>query len=126
MAWYSWLTGGSDTAEKVVDGAVSGLDMLFYTDEEKSIASMKILDWKLAYANATKGQSISRRIIATIVSLLWALLIIAAAIAGYFATGEGSYSNYLLGLLKEVSNPFMIIIGFYFLAHVVGNMGKKE
>lgn len=123
MGWLGWLTGESKTAEKVVDGVSSGLDMMFYTDEEKAIANGKILDWKLKYATASAGQSISRRVIATIVSSLWGLIVLAAAVAGYFATGKDSYANYLMELLgSTVNTPFMIIIGFYFAAHVVGKL----
>lgn len=126
MSWFGWLTGGSDTAEKVVDGVSSGLDMMFYTDEEKAIANGKILDWKLKYATATAGQSISRRIIATIVSGLWGLIVLSASISGYFDNGKDSWSAYLMELLNStVNTPFMIIIGFYFAAHVVGKLGQK-
>ena len=46
MGLLSFLTGKSETAEKVVDGAISGIDAAFYTKEEKAQAHQKVLDWK--------------------------------------------------------------------------------
>ena len=126
MSFFSFLTGGSKVAEKVVDGVSSGMDMAFYTDEEKSIASQKILDWKLDYAKATASQSISRRIISCVVSALWALLIIVAVVFGLILGKEAASVQFLIEILKDIVNPpFMIILGFYFLAHVVGK-GKGQ
>ena len=125
MSILGWMTGGSKTAEKVVDGVSSGLDMMFYTDEEKSIASQKVLDWKLDYAKASANQSISRRVITCVISALWALIIVVAVVYGLLAGKDAEGTKYLLQILKDVVNPpFMIVVGFYFLAHVVGNARK--
>ena len=122
MGIFSWITGGSDTAEKVVDNVSSGLDMMFYTDEEKSIASQKILDWKLKYASASANQSISRRVITITIAALWAMIIIVAVVYGLLAGKDAEGTKFLLEMLEKVVNPpFMIVVGFYFLAHVVGN-----
>lgn len=121
MGFFSFLTGGSKTAEKVIDGVSSGIDMAFFTDEEKSIASRAVLDWKLEYAKATAGQSISRRVIAFIVSGLWAFLIIISVVAGLINGKDSESVKFLFEIMKDIVNPpFMIILGFYFLAHVVG------
>lgn len=125
MSFFSFLTGGSKTAEKVIDGVSSGIDMVFFTDEEKSIASKKVLDWKLEYAKATAGQSIARRVIAFIVSGLWAFLIIISVVAGLISGKDSESVKFLFEIMKDIVNPpFMIILGFYFLAHVVGNARK--
>ncbi len=120
MSLFSWLTGGGDTANKVIETASSGLDMMFYTDEEKSIASQKILDFKLAWLKATSGQNLARRAIAFGVVGLWILLVLTACIVRIWST-DGS--DFLFKVLKDiVSVPFMIIIGFYFAAHVLGKL----
>ena len=36
---WSWLFGNSESSNKVVDGVVSGIDSMFFTDQEKSVAS---------------------------------------------------------------------------------------
>ena len=125
MGFLSFLTGGSDVAEKVVDGVSSGLDVMFYTDEEKSQANQKILDWKLAYAKATAAMSISRRIIVCGVCFVWIVLVLLLIIVASFAGNDSQMFKDLFDIMKDVVNPpFMIIVAFYFLAHVVGNARK--
>ena len=116
---FGWLLGNSKAADKAVDGIYNGLDMAIYTDEEKAIANNKILDFKIEYAKATQGQSISRRVIAFGVTFMWVLvglLSLAANGAGFTA-----FSEYAMRFLVDVvMQPFSIIVAFYFLAHVVG------
>ena len=117
------LTPGS--TEKVIDGAVNGIDKLFFTDEEKSDASAKILDWKLKYLDATKPQQVSRRFIAIVITLLWAVLVVAMLVAK--ALGADSYAEYAVTVMKDiVALPFSIILGFYFLAHLTRNIGASK
>ena len=114
---FGWLTGNSKSA----DNAMKAVDALVYTDEEKAVANQKILDFKIEYAKHTQNQSIARRVIAFIVSGLWGALIMIAVIAGYFDRSEGSYSEFVGQIVITNINPvFMIIIGFYFAAHMVG------
>ncbi len=116
----SWLFGNSKSADKAVDTIADGLDNAFFTDQEKTNAGLKILDFKIRYAEATQNQSIARRVIAFIVSSLWALLVMVAVVTGFFNDGEGSFSSFVFSVLDQVVNPpFMIVIGFYFAAHVV-------
>ena len=126
MGWLSFLTGESKTAEKVVDGAISGIDAMFFTEEEKSIANQKILDWKLNYAKATQGMSISRRIITFSVSFVWLLLVLILVVIGLVSGGESEGVKFMYKVMTDVvMQPFSIIVGFYFLAHVVGNARGK-
>lgn len=118
MGWFDWITGGGKTAEKVVDGVSSGLDAMFFTDEEKSQANQKILDWKLKYFEATKSSNVTRRVIALMIVGLWVVLVVGMVISHGF--GAVAYAEYLFKTLTDiVMQPFSIIIGFYFLAHVV-------
>lgn len=125
MSLFSWLTGGGDTAGKVIDTVSNGLDMMFFTEEEKSQASLKVLDFRIRYAEATQKQSISRRIIATAVTAAWLLIIFIACVAGYFDVSDGSYSEFLFNVLKDnINTPFEIILAFYFLAHIASKFKK--
>jgi len=120
---WGWLLGNNKAVEKVADAVISTGDALFFTDEEKSVASQKILDWKIAYAKATQGQSISRRIIAIGVTFMWVLVGLLALTAKFF--GVDAFAIYAMGFLKDVvMQPFSIIVGFYFLAHVVSGFKK--
>ena len=126
MSFWSFLTGGSRTAEKVVDGVTSGVDAMFFTEEEKSVANQKILDWKLEYAKATAGMSISRRVIAVSVTGMWMMLVVLMVIFGIAFGGNHFTVLFLFDIMKDIVGvPFSIILGFYFLAHVVGK-GKGQ
>mgnify|MGYP000035117973 CR=1 FL=1 len=124
---FSWLFGNSTSSDKAVGAISDRLDNAFYTDQEKAAASQKIFDLKIEYAKHTQNQSIARRVIAFIVSGLWGFIVLCAAIGGYFDNTKDSWAAYLMTLLDStVNQPFMIILGFYFLAHVVGKIGKPS
>ncbi len=112
-----------DSAANAADAAVSGIDMLVFTEEEKSLSAQKLLDWKLEYQKATSPQNLSRRYIAVIVTLMWALLLI-LMVAMKILGGDTS-AKFLFDTLRDiVMQPFSIIIGFYFLSHITGKFGK--
>lgn len=125
MSLFSWLTGNSKAAETAVDGVVNGIDAMIFTDEERSQANMKALELKIEFARATAGMSISRRIIVVVVAGAWLFLVLLLAALGLWLGKEAEGVKYLFELLRDVVNePFMIIVGFYFLAQVVGNARK--
>ena len=120
MSLFSWVTGGSDTASKVIDAVVKTGDALVFTDEEKSVANQKTLDWVLQYMNATNAQNVARRMIALVVVVTWMIILLMACVAGYFDRGENSYAMWLFEVMKEIiANPYNIIIGFYFLTGTI-------
>lgn len=118
MGLFDWLTGGGKTADKVIDKVSSGIDYAFYTDQEKAEDGKKRLDWILEYMKATAPQNVSRRFIAVVVTLLWALLILLAV--GLHLADLAAKAEFVFKTLKEqVQNPFLTILGFYFLKQVV-------
>ena len=120
MGLFSWITGGGETADKVVDGITNGLDAMFFTDEEKSVASQKVLDFKLKWIQATSGQNLARRYISLAIVALWTFLIVLAVFLKLIGSED---SKFVFDTLRDVVNaPFMIVIGFYFAAHVVRGM----
>ncbi len=119
------IFGSSKNTETIVDGAVSGLDKMFFTKEEKAEANIQLGDWYLKYLSATQPQNLARRLIAMIIVLLWALLIVSGVTIYKFDPG---YSMFIFDILANVvMNPFLMIMGFYFLAHTVRTYqnGKK-
>ena len=111
------IFGSSKNTETVVNGAVSGIDKLFYTKEEKAENAVKMSEWFLRYLEATQPQNLARRFIALIIVCLWALLIL-AGVALYKL--DQAYSRFIFEVLRDiVMNPFLIVMGFYFAAHVV-------
>lgn len=122
--WGS-IFGSSKNTETVVNGAVNGIDKLFFTAEEKSEASAKAGEWFLKYLEATQPQNLARRLIAIMIVALWSLLIVAGVALYKF---DAAYSQFIFDILADVvMNPFLMVMGFYFAAHVLRSwQGKKE
>lgn len=127
MGFLASLFGNSEVVETAAKGLYNGIDQAFFTDEEKSTANQKVLDWTLKYMAATNPQNVARRFIALVVVGLWAALVVAGVIAQ--TLGSQEIAAFIFDTLKNnVNTPFGIIIGFYFLAHVVRNsaLGQKS
>lgn len=117
MSILKRIFGDKDIANQVVTGAVAGVDKIFFTQEEKAEANQKLSEWYLKYLEATQPQNLARRFIAMIVVVLWAGLIITGVVAQKF---NADYAKYVFEVLAEiVMNPFLMIMGFYFLTHAV-------
>jgi uncharacterized membrane protein YgcG len=111
------IFGNNDHATKVIDGASKGLDKIFFTKEEKADANSKLAEWYLKYLSATQPQNLARRVIAFLIVGLWVLLVLFGVAIRWWNI---AYSDYVFKVLTEVvMNPFMMIMGFYFLAHMV-------
>jgi hypothetical protein len=117
MGLLDKLFGSEKQLDKLTTGAVSGLDKMFFTKEEKAEANQKLSEWYLKYLGATQPQNLARRLIAMVVVALWALLILLGVLL--FRLDPG-WSAFVFSTLDNiVNNPFMIIVGFYFLTHAV-------
>lgn len=114
---FGAIFGTAKNTETIVDGAVAGLDKMWFTDEEKSEASAKVAEWYLRYLAATQPQNLARRLIALVIVFLWALLIV---IGTAVFKVDPAYSEFIFRVLADVvMNPFLTIMGFYFAAHIV-------
>jgi len=120
-----FFTGGSNTADSVIDGVKRAGDMLVFTPEEKSITNQKGMDLFIKYQEATLPQNVSRRAIAIVVVVLWAfivLLTVFVTLIGMIGEFENfaSAGTYLYAFLKDVINiPFSLIVGFYLLKRML-------
>lgn len=125
MGILASVFGSKKNTETIVDGAVGGLDKMFFTKEEKSEANQKLSEWYLKYLASTQPQNLARRLIALVIVGVWAFLVIAGVVVKYFSD---SYAEYIFNVLVDVvMNPFLVVIGFYFLTHTVRayQNGKK-
>jgi len=120
-----FFTGGSKTADSVIDGVKRAGDMLVFTDEEKSLTNQKGMELFIKYQEATLPQNVTRRMIAIVVVVLWASIVLLTMIMaligllGDFASFKAA-GEYLFKFLTDVVNmPFSIIVGFYFLKRIV-------
>ena len=125
---FAAIFGSSKNTETIVDGAVAGLDKMFFTAEERSEASERVAEWYLKYLAATQPQNLARRLIAMVIVILWAFLILVGIVARgvevwlgvTVADGEQLFSAFVFMVLADVvMNPFLMVMGFYFAAHVV-------
>lgn len=119
------IFGSAKNTETIVDGAVRGLDALVLTKEEKAEYRVKGAEWFLKYLQATQPQNLARRLIAVIIVSLWAGVVIAGVVA--WPLNE-PYADFIFSVLTDVvMNPFLMVMGFYFAAHVVRSFvdGKK-
>ena len=118
MAFWDKIFGSSDNISKGLDMVDRGIDMTIFTKEEKSIASQKILDWKLRWIQAVGPQSKARRYIAYMIVGLWTYFVVLAVHLRLF--GYKEQADYIFEMLNDVVHwPFVTIIAFYFAAHVV-------
>lgn len=126
MGWFSWLTGNSDATEKAVEGVTSLLDNAFYTEQEKGQVALKMLDFRIQFAQATQHMSISRRVITFAVTAVWVLTVLLLMAIGIMLGKEAASVQFLFETFVDIVNPpFMIIVGFYFLSQVVSKARGK-
>lgn len=117
---WDWLTGVD--VQKNIDYAAAGIDKAFWTEEEKKDWEMKMATLKV---EAAKGQSIPRRILASVTVGVWAILILSGVIAKAWSGDE--FATYCFDVLKDtVQQPHSIILGFYFLKEVVKGVFDKQ
>ena len=112
-----WLFGGSSGADKTIDSVSKGIDALVFTDEEKSSAKQAGFKLWIEYQKATQPQNVARRLIALVVTGLWALvLVLYLTLQPFFP----EYTQFLFKLLIDIINPvFMLVMAFYFAKRII-------
>lgn len=111
------ILGAIFGSSKNTETVLSGIDKVWFTNEEKS-------DFFLKYLAATQPQNMARRLIALVVVVLWALLIVSGVTIYKI---DVAWSQYVFDTLSEnVNTPFSIIIGFYFAAHLARAWQSKK
>ena len=109
--------------DKVLDMAsgVGGfIDETFYTDQEKSEASFKLLDFKLKWLNATQGQNLARRYCAIAFGLNFILtfqICVMVVLYGFFTgTDTTAVIDNIISLVASFQLGWIMltIIGFYY------------
>lgn len=108
--------------QKLVDGAMSGIDKAFFTSEEKSEAAMKIMNAQSEFVKSSlNGSTVSsktRRYIAVSIVGVFLLLLIWAAVV---FTIDSEYSKFVLDLAGKLSSLVLMVAGFYFGGYMVSN-----
>jgi hypothetical protein len=93
---FDWIFGASNSAGKVIDGAIAGIDKIVYTEEEKADARSKLLEqWiKLqeTLGEETTVRGVTRRILAIMFCGAYILLSVSSAFIWPFWQ---EYANFL-------------------------------
>ena len=117
------IFGSPKNTETIVDSAVSGLDKLFFTNEEKAEGMAETREWFLRYLEASQPQNLARRLIAICVVFMWMLLILTATFSWLI---DRQFAFFVFDVVNNnVNTPFAIIIGFYFAAHIARQIPRK-
>ena len=124
MGIFSKLFSSSDTVSKTVDAVISTGDALFFTDEEKSVANQKKLDWILKYHEASKGSNIARRLLAVMVTGVFLALVVMVALL--YVAGWQEEADKVYALVKDtLVTPVGLVMAFYFTVAALSKFVNK-
>lgn len=124
-----WFTAGPDSAKKVLDAGINGIDALVFTDEEKAVMRQKLGDqWielQKALGEETTVRSVTRRILAVTIMAAYTVLVLSAAIV--YGLDAIEYAKFLLELAESKFGWLAAGVGaFYFGPYMLGRMGSNK
>lgn len=114
MGFLTRLFSSPDTIRVATDGLVNGLDKAFFTPEERAeFASSANEAYKEMWLAAVPS-ALSRRILMCAIALTWVVMSVSTFFLYVFSDPAKAGLAYVL-LRDVVNEPFMIVVGFYFL-----------
>lgn len=133
------LFGTEKALTGIVDAAASGLDKLYYSDEEKaddaakarSEARQMIIQWMAS----TQGQNLARRLIALSITGVWLGMYLVSVLAQMVATFTNTHGAVTVEKVNEIgriaqdsgqdmNGAVMLILAFYFAAPHMGDIAS--
>ena len=103
-------------SSKVINGAVDGIDKMFYTDEERAEQKVKLL-------SAFEPFKLALRFLSMIIAIPYVLMVMALFTTMYFDLD----TTMQFALLKDtLTLPFTVVLGFYFADGIGIFKGKKK
>ena len=135
MSFWGRLFGSDDATNKVIDHVSSGLDKLWYTDEEKADDARRdnseARKFLITWLTNTQGQNLARRFIAVSCTIVWLFMYciswIMAALAPWlevYASRLMESSAVIASRAESMNGAMMLILGFYFAAPYMGEITK--
>lgn len=97
-------------SQKAIDAGISGLDKIFYTDEEKAENKLKAAPWKIKLLKAYEPFKLAQRILAITYSVPYILAWVSCYIASFWINVD--VQKEILG--GQIAYINITIIGFYF------------
>ncbi len=128
MTWLTKILGAADVPGKVVDIAgdgikavTSGIDELYYTDEEKAQARDKIFkmwaDHQVTALQESSIRSITRRKLAVGIVQIYLFLVLFGTIVWKI---DREWAAYVFSVVGSMSALMLMVTGFYFGPYLVG------
>lgn len=118
----------SKNVERVVDATISGVDKIWFTEEEKAEHAIKISELALKRVELalqeTTVRSITRRLIA--LGVFGVVTVLTFWIALLWSFGKKGLAMDLLNLLKFWAVPWSAVVIFYFGYYGVKQWKGKE
>jgi hypothetical protein len=112
MGIFSKLLG----SDKVIDAGISGIDSIFYTDEEKA-------ENKKAFLKLYEPFKVAQRYLALVFSIPYVMMVLITFIASFFREVETQIDL----LTGDIGTVVGIIVGFYFLGgSLSGGFGRNK
>jgi len=104
-----------DSATKIVNGAVSGIDKAFFTDEERADYAKGIMEQAVEFVKLTLNENTARSITRRIIAVLFVAeyLIIRLTAAGLIIAGNEKGEK-LRAMAAEENQIIMAVVIFYF------------
>ena len=126
---------GTDAAtSKLIDSASSGIDKMFYTEEEKaeamaadrSAARSMVIEWM----RNTQGQNLARRLLALMIAGVWLAQYSASMLLNMLAPWQepavadkiAASAKVLTDAAGQMDGAMMLLLGFYFAAPHMGSI----
>lgn len=132
MGFWGWLTGvktankAMDTINNVTDHVASGLDKLFFTDQERAQISMETAQLHLKLIETTMNESsirsITRRVLAWAIMLIFLLLIISCAGVWKF---DQEWAKFIFQCAGQLYELVLLVAFFYFGYFAVSSVVRK-
>ncbi len=123
---FSWISNifSSSSTEKIIDAGISGIDKVFYTEEEKSEMKLKLGNLHLEYLKAYAPFKIAQRMLAFIFTSLFAVCFIVALVL----KSQGLDISFIYELVKSFSLDLIVtvIVGFYFAGGTIESFRKVK
>lgn len=121
----------ADIAEKATSGLISGIDKMFFTNEEKAEAAQKVMDVHLKMIEATASEntvrSKTRRYLALMIMGTFLFLLVFGALIYKF---DPEWARHVLECAKSLSAMAFAIgvfyFGYYGIKSLLTGKGKKK
>ena len=128
------IFGTEKAVETVINQASSAIDKLVYTGEEKAEDKAKatteartmVIEW----LKVTSGQNLARRVIALVVTGMWALnytVINALSLAAVWVEDAEKFrasAEVVAAAAQQVTSAMMLVLAFYFAAPHMGKIAE--